>query len=46
MASLKFDQFVEESICDKYGVELSQGDLPKVSCSWRRKPWPIDDNLH
>ena len=44
MTSLKLDQFVEDAICDKYVVELSPGDLPKVSCSWRRKPWPISDN--
>ena len=37
MTSLKLDQFVEEEICDKYVVELSLGDLPKVSCSWRDK---------
>ena len=45
MTSLKLDQFVEEDICDKYVVELSLGDLPKVSCSWRRKLRPINDNL-
>ena len=45
MRSFKLDQFVEEEICDKYVVELSLGDVPKVSCSSRRKPWPIDDNL-
>ena len=45
MTSLKLDQFVGEAICDKYVVELSLGDLLKVSCSWRRKPWPIYDNL-
>ena len=33
MTSLKLDQFVEEAICDKYVVELSLGDLPKVSGS-------------
>ena len=43
--SLKLDQFAEEAICDKYVVELSLGDLPKVNCSLRRKPWPINDNL-
>ena len=41
MTSLKLDQFVEEEDV----VELSLGDLPKVSCSWRRKPRPINDNL-
>ena len=45
MTSFKLDQFVEEEICDKYVVELSLGDLPKVSCSSRRKPRPINDNL-
>ena len=44
MTRLKLDQFVEKEICDKYVVELSLGDLQ--SCSWRRKPWPINDNLH
>ena len=28
---LKVDQLVEEEICDKYFVELTLGDLPKVS---------------
>ena len=32
MRSFKHDQCVEEEICDKYVVELSLGDLPKVSC--------------
>ena len=45
ITSLKLDQFVEEEICDKYVVELSLGDLPKVSCRWRRKPRPINDNV-
>ena len=42
---MNLDQFVEEKKCDNYVVKLSQGDLPKVSCSWRRKPRPINDNL-
>ena len=45
MSSLKLDQFVEEAICDKYVVELSLGDLLRVSCSWRCKPWPMGCNL-
>ena len=38
MTSLKIDQYLGEAICDKYVVELNLGDLPKVSCSSRRKP--------
>ena len=45
MTNLNLDPFVEKEICDKYVVELSQGDLPKVSCSSRRKPRLINDNL-
>ena len=30
MISLKLNQFVEKALCDKYVVELSLGDLPKV----------------
>ena len=45
MTSLKLDQFVEEEICDKYIVELSLGDHPKVSCNWRRKPRPLNNNI-
>ena len=44
MTGLKLDQFVEEAICDKY-VQLSLGDLPKVSCGWRHKPRLIHDNI-
>ena len=28
-----------------YVVELSLGDHPKVSCNWRCKPWPINNNI-